>query len=130
MIEKHVCSLEHAKKLKNIGFTKTTLHTWTYDKKDESWDIYSLYRPSDYDIEILDIDEFPAFTATELLELLKSISKNHYIQDDINIMYFKESRNEKNEYIVQYLHFCFYDKNLCNALADMLFLFVKNEYLF
>jgi hypothetical protein len=62
-LEKQVCSLKWAKRLREIGIRQDTYYQWIYDYKNDSWDICA----SDYYDE--DTVHVAAFTAQDFIDL-------------------------------------------------------------
>lgn len=73
-LENQVCSLEHAKKLKELGVKQESLWWWGITKKDKAfvlWDTFhknQFYREEDYFV-------YSAFTVAELGEMLPPLVK-------------------------------------------------------
>ncbi len=127
MIENHVVNLELSKKLREIGIEKKSIFYWMGEKIHSADNIIfenSIISKKGY---------YPAYLATELLELLPKtleseeafekcrlvidISNNNYItyiDDEGNEMYEMPSEEIKNE-------------SLADALAKMLIYLVENR---
>lgn len=132
MIEKHCISLDLAKRLHELGIDKPSLFWWgvgDYQDPDvikiapfqneECWTYDKMYH---------------AYIATELLEMLpKKLNGSDDLEFNINIGY------EDDGVFIEYLHYHYNgalecedewharDKNMCNALAEMLIYLVENK---
>jgi len=146
-IEDQVCSLENAKKLKDLGVKQfSTCYWWEYDK--DSWDLTISVYPSNPNTYI------SAFSSSELLDILphKVDTKEN---EPFNFFRFNmeksfivdlEKLNMTYIYIVNYI--CdstetagenawlrralvknMYDKNPADALAKMLIFLIENNLL-
>lgn len=110
MIEKIVCSLELAKKLKELGVKQESYFVWFQLKENITWDLYESWQVKNDDR----FHTISAFTAQELLNLLNAtlrISKNYY--ESILQIYYQPEYGTDNSYT-------FDGDNLSNLLARVL----------
>lgn len=83
-LEQQVCSLELAKKLKELGVKQESLFYWieSYDPEDANnggWSVIRLMKPNKYN--------YSAFTVAELGEMLPKAIKSKVNQDMEDIFY-------------------------------------------
>jgi hypothetical protein len=84
-LEKQVCSLELAKKLKELGVKQESLFRWYVHNKGVEISYYTHeYFERSYGVKI--VDSYPAFTVAELGEMLpiriQGTNKNGYARTD------------------------------------------------
>ncbi len=133
-IEKQVCSLEHAKRLKELGVPQDSLFYWvqiTQSYRGNGGRFDCVY----VDNEIFDVpddDSVAAFTAGELGEILPSMIVTD--KEDPDYALFLEISKDANEdyWDVEYSYFegaylFESDFNLANAMAKMLIYLIENN---
>lgn len=121
-LEDAVCSLELAKKLKDLGVKQESffrhINISIYERvdklKDRKWFIESAAYPS------LSTEKYSAFTVPELLEIFP-IKNYHY----------KLIKEKDNEYLCSHYsreeYLIFRDENSANACAKMLIHIIENK---
>ena len=125
-LEKQVCSLELAKKLKELGVKQESLFYWYYVKNLKSWEIFSIHE----DV-LRDKDDVSAFTVAELGEMLPKELK---INISIAIM---TSHNNTKKWCVYYYtptspegskyHYGQLEDTEADARAKMLIYLIENK---
>lgn len=108
-LDKHVCDLKWAKRLKEIGIRQDTYFQWLYDAKNDKWDV------AWYDFCDEDEIHCAAFTAQDFIEIFPKL--------------FKVARN-----LNKWLFYCEYadmdlpnEDNLANVFARILIAITKNK---
>lgn len=146
-LENQCCSLELAKLLKKLNVKQKSIFVWEYHD-DKCYAIkyfpFSLVPDSSIRFEI-----YPAFTASELLELLpnsicindgtpfdnfnliiskfRSMEKNMSIQNNFKVNYECDTVSIETLHLPKrILNKSIYDPNLANALAKMLIYLIEN----
>jgi hypothetical protein len=114
-LEKQVCSLELAKKLKELGVEQDSLFKWERSCSNglDGWNV--IYSQAKEQV-------FSAFTVVELLEMFKENQRNK-----LNIFY-----NDNNYFVELNVYgttpdFIFTDENLSNSIAKMLMCLIENK---
>lgn len=141
-LESQVCSLDLAKRLKELGVKQKSLFYWVSENSIASkQDVYSFIDDEYYcgsPEGIGDVYEikfvYSAFTSSELLEILPHCFEKNDIEYGIIInkcnrkwwiTYDTHSMDNdwyRNEILIE-----IYDENLCNALAKMLIHLIENK---
>jgi len=124
MTNKHVVSLEPAKKLKEAGYPQEGRFWWFYDKFDHKWKIKT------YPARTKRTGTFVAPLASELMERLPEeiITKHTYSlnigkwNDRYNVTYNWEEGNDSGSLEGAFQS----DNNLCDALA-LMWLYLKQK---
>lgn len=147
-LEEIVCSLEYAKRLKELGFEKENSYFKfrCYDKSEGIENGYHEAVRNNY--KVIGKNEYSAYTASELLEFLPKNVELHSL-DAFNNYRFNLTRScvldDETKIIDTYIinYHCdtsyigdlsprllcknIWDKNLCNALAKMLIYLIENK---
>lgn len=122
---KQVVNLELSKRLKELGVKQESLFKWSYyEKRDEMTDSY--FWIVKHLSRTIGDNEYSAFTASELLEMLPNeINNSEYIY---------VIQKYPNEYEIRAWHKfdtmilkITFDKSLCNALAKMLIHLIEQK---
>lgn len=94
IIEDQVCSLEFAKRLKELGIKQDSLFFWIKEEKPYIW-----YNSNNYPIHIEKF-YYSAFTCSELGEILPAIlySNKESLPDAV----FETLKNEQNRWLASY----------------------------
>jgi len=113
--EKQFSSVELSKKLKELGVTENTCFNWVYNKDQEKW---SIFANSPISKHLTWDDKVPAYSASELLELLPS-----------NRIYNKKYLNSKLWGCKDSYRYApiFKDISLPNSCAKMLIYLIENN---
>lgn len=141
MIENHVVNLDLSKRLKDLGFYKTSLFYWVVDEKKDHFLVYGKEPLDKYELA-LSIEHiiYKAYVATELLEWLP---EKLYIDEETVLGVDKKEytliRERIKGVISPYLNIVYYrnwdyiilgklrnqEENECNALAKMLIYLIE-----
>lgn len=119
-IEDQVCSLELAKKLKELGVKQDSLLYWLAPKNPNSKKWF-LSMKGGFN-EIYNHDSISAFTASELGEILPSAIKQYYWLKIINWYEFELSYIDDNNHVIAQIQ----DDIEVNARAKMLIYLIEN----
>lgn len=149
MIDKHVCSLALAMKLKELGISKESLcYYLNIDGEGKYYIYYAEYTPEEFEYQG---DPIPAFTASELLDMLPNTItlKENEPFSNFRLKIIKsiivQDNNPISTYIINY--YCdsteigggnawlerklisksIYDPNLSNTTAKMLIYLIENK---
>lgn len=130
MIENHVCSLEFSKKLKKLSVKQFSIFSWIYDYKNEIWEVWQdgieNFKETDENYEPAE-NINSAFTSTELLELLPKDIMINNTEYFINLLIGLDDFTIYYDAVNDNINFIFSNKNLCNALAEMLICLMENK---
>lgn len=122
-LQKQVCSLELARKLKKLGVKKESFWSWV-----ESPSVEELFTVARIDQESYRGNFFRAYSVAELGEMLPSYKIAYQIKD----VQRKDEDEVKNQWVAIYLedetHATFeYDDTEANARAKMLIYLIENK---
>ncbi len=108
-LEKQVCTLKWAQRLKEIGVRQDTFFHWVYDKKNERWDVAWADEWDEEDVYCA------AFTAQDFVDLFPKL--------------FKFARNDKEwKFYCEYADMHLNDENnLADVFARILVSITKNK---
>jgi len=124
-LKDQVCSLELAKRLKELGVKQKGLFSWARQGGFKNWGL-ELYPPKPQ-LKRIGRDYYVAFTSSELFNILPSVKcyepqlVRGYLFGDTQLKYccrYDGTESDNSPFV---------DINPCNALAKMLVYLIENE---